>query len=173
MSREPEELALVEELAVRMRRKLRVNAHKAHWDSLALPDLLQWLKGEVVELEEALANEGPDAIADEAADVANFAAMIAAKALSLPARTEIRPPYVRLVNTAMRRKRDGYYRDFGEWGVGDEFIDGRHVAIARGDAERFHGQILVPISKEEYLAGGAEDVSAFNCGDTSKWGHGR
>lgn len=172
MSREPEELALVEALAVRMRRKLRMNAHKAHWDSLALPDLLQWFKGEVTELEEALANEGPEAIADEAADVANFAAMIAVRALSLPPRTEIRPPYVRLGNTAMRRTRNGYYRNFGEWGINDGFIDGRHVAIvnpAHPDTGHFHGMPLVPISREEYLRDGAEDVSAFNSGNPDKW----
>lgn len=88
MSTEQQELDLVEALAVRMRTKLRKNAHKTHWAELETADLLQWLKAEVTELEEALANEGPDAIADEAADVANFAAMIAAKAHSLPLRTE-------------------------------------------------------------------------------------
>lgn len=82
MSIEIEEKEIVEKLTIRMRKKLRKNSHKLHWDMLEVPDLLRWLKGEVKELEEAIEKgEHPEAIANEAADVANFAAMIAAKFL--------------------------------------------------------------------------------------------
>lgn len=82
MSTEAEEREIVDRMSIRMRRKLRRNSHKTHWDQLSIPDLLNWLKGEVKELEEALEKgEHPEAIAYECADIGNFAAMIMAKTL--------------------------------------------------------------------------------------------
>jgi ribA/ribD-fused uncharacterized protein len=82
MSTESEEKEIVEKLTIRMRKKLRKNSHKLHWDKLPVPDLLRGLKEEVRELEEAIEKgEHPEAIANEAADISNFAAMIAAKFL--------------------------------------------------------------------------------------------
>jgi hypothetical protein len=74
-----------------------------------------------------------------------------------------RPPYVRvgLNGTAMRRQGSGYYREWGAWGVGDVFVDGRHVASVPDGAKNycrgvFHGLDLIPISREEYLKDGGE-----------------
>ena len=57
--------------------KLRENAHKAHWNTVTTEWLLNRCMEEFEELKEALANEDPGEIAREAADVANFAMMIA------------------------------------------------------------------------------------------------
>ena len=62
-----------------MEKKLRRNDHKGHWKNGGYEDF-QWfvdrLKEEVEELEEALDSRIPEDIADEAADVANYAMMI-------------------------------------------------------------------------------------------------
>ena len=55
--------------------KMRVNAHKAHWNTVTQQWLMERLHEEVYELVETLANGGD--VISEAADVANFAAMIA------------------------------------------------------------------------------------------------
>jgi len=62
-----------------MERKLRLNDHKGVWDSLGVEGA-QWfldrLRDEVSELEEAMGFGDPMDIAQEAADVGNFAMMI-------------------------------------------------------------------------------------------------
>lgn len=53
------------------------NISKGNWQHIPCEDLLTMLKAEVVELEQALKiKQGRDEIADECADVANFALMI-------------------------------------------------------------------------------------------------
>jgi NTP pyrophosphatase (non-canonical NTP hydrolase) len=57
--------------------KLRANRHKEHWSTLSVTQLIEYLKKEVEELEQAYGEGKPSRIALEAADVAAFAAMIA------------------------------------------------------------------------------------------------
>jgi NTP pyrophosphatase (non-canonical NTP hydrolase) len=75
MSRPHEEYALVDRLAQHMRVKLAANSDRPHWEHSGGPYLFKRLREEVEELLQAI-NNGEDAWA-EAADVANFAAMIA------------------------------------------------------------------------------------------------
>ncbi len=77
MSTEQQELGMVEFLAQKMAEKLRENNSKPGWISTPNVLLLRLLKQEVAELEDALVNGGSNDIEYEAADVANFAAMIA------------------------------------------------------------------------------------------------
>jgi NTP pyrophosphatase (non-canonical NTP hydrolase) len=66
-----------------MKRKLRANVHKKHWDEVSFQYLLMRLKEEIKELEEVIDSDYLDTFArviDEAADVANFAMMIADRA---------------------------------------------------------------------------------------------
>lgn len=61
--------------------KLQQNLHKGDWSRHGFKDLLSWLRQEVIELEDELDREDgeivPAKVAAEAADVANFALMIA------------------------------------------------------------------------------------------------
>ena len=69
--------------AVEMERKLRANDHKGGWDDDEVEDLLARIPEETAELERALERyysvhtQGPDEVVGEAADVANFAMMVA------------------------------------------------------------------------------------------------
>ena len=69
----------VESFAAEMEKKLRKNDHKRSWKVLSKADV-QWfldrLKDEVIELEEAIDGGDPEDVAQEAADVGNFAMMI-------------------------------------------------------------------------------------------------
>ena len=74
------------EFAVEMERQLQDNDHKSGWGHLDLEDLLKMLKEEVEELERAICQgdilippgkKEINKIIHEAADVANFAMMIA------------------------------------------------------------------------------------------------
>jgi len=65
----------VERFSEKMNAKLFKNRFKAHWSTVPQSYLLERLKEELVELEEAL-REGVG-IESECADVANFAMMIA------------------------------------------------------------------------------------------------
>jgi len=68
----------LQHFAARMEKKLRANDHKAHWRGMLIPQMLERLREELRELEEAYALcESKEAVADEAADVANFAMFIA------------------------------------------------------------------------------------------------
>lgn len=58
-----------------MERKLRANEHKGHWANEDILYLMRRMNDEVVELKRAIGSGG--AVLDEAADVANFAMMIA------------------------------------------------------------------------------------------------
>jgi NTP pyrophosphatase (non-canonical NTP hydrolase) len=58
-----------------MERQLQANDHKTGWDHMAARQLLNRLKQETIELERAI--ESGKNVAEEAADVANFAMMIA------------------------------------------------------------------------------------------------
>lgn len=60
-----------------MRYKLAKNKHKGHWEGIDIDDLLRLLDEEVQELKQAIEGENEFAIILEAADVANFAMMIA------------------------------------------------------------------------------------------------
>ena len=63
--------------AVKMAERLEANDHKSSWLDMTPGQLLRRLKQEVGELDRALkAHESEARIAHEAADVANFAAMI-------------------------------------------------------------------------------------------------
>jgi NTP pyrophosphatase (non-canonical NTP hydrolase) len=77
VSREPEERTLVHKLEKRMLHKLRKNQHKSHWREEPVDWLLMRLKEEVAELEQAVMCEPGESIWNEAADVANIAAMVA------------------------------------------------------------------------------------------------
>jgi len=59
-----------------MERQLEANDHKTGWKDCHLKQLLRRLKQEVGELERAIEKANPDVV-EEAADVANFAMMIA------------------------------------------------------------------------------------------------
>lgn len=65
--------------AEQMERKLSANDHKGQWQSCDAMWLLRRLKEETTELEEALLQAKFDAheLINEAADIANFAMMIA------------------------------------------------------------------------------------------------
>lgn len=58
-----------------MERQLQANDHKTGWDRMAARQLLNRLKQETIELGRAI--ESGKNVAEEAADVANFAMMIA------------------------------------------------------------------------------------------------
>ena len=60
-----------------MRYKLEKNAHKGRWENMTVEQVLDLLKQEVAELEEAIANGNNVEILMESADVAVFS-MIAA-----------------------------------------------------------------------------------------------
>lgn len=61
--------------------KLRRNAHKGRWEDMDLNDALPRLREEVDELQEAIAAGSTMEITMEAADVANFALIVANIAL--------------------------------------------------------------------------------------------
>ena len=63
--------------AGQMAKKLRENDHKGSWEGLDNNHLTYRLHQEFVELTEAITKGTPDEIIAEAADVANFALMIA------------------------------------------------------------------------------------------------
>lgn len=67
--------------------KLRANAHKRHWSEVSESFLYRRLLDELGELAEALGRGDGAAIQREAADVANFAMMLAdnARAREVPA----------------------------------------------------------------------------------------
>ena len=65
----------VQAFALLMEQKLQANNHKRHWRRLSRATLLKRLRQEVDELERALIDR--EGIAAEAADVANFAMMLA------------------------------------------------------------------------------------------------
>ena len=71
----------IEVFAQFMEHKLKLNDHKGGWEEKELNDRLKLLKEEVIELEEALVDESHLDIVFEAADIANFAMMIAWNAL--------------------------------------------------------------------------------------------
>lgn len=73
-----------------MAERLEANDHKTGWDHMSLTQLLQRLRQETGELERAIAKTDAvhvdnGSIIKEAADVANFAMMIADNARSLSA----------------------------------------------------------------------------------------
>lgn len=76
MSRADEEAQITKNLAGYMLRKLRQNSHKQHWRNETIPELLEKMKREIIELEEAIQFEPFENVVNEAADVANFCAMI-------------------------------------------------------------------------------------------------
>lgn len=71
----------VEIFTLCMEEKLRRNDHKGGWEDCAMSDLFERLKAEVKELEEAINGESDVNVMFEAADVANFAMMIAWNAM--------------------------------------------------------------------------------------------
>lgn len=80
MSREIEEIKLISELSSNCLVKLRNNSFKEHWIDTDIDMLIQCLRKEVIELEEAITEKKSiEDVWREAGDVANFAAMIADK----------------------------------------------------------------------------------------------
>jgi NTP pyrophosphatase (non-canonical NTP hydrolase) len=73
------EITLVPKFAAVMAERIQANSHKSGWDGMSLRQLLHRLEQEIGELRYAIDNEQayPHRIIAEAADVANFAAMIA------------------------------------------------------------------------------------------------
>lgn len=78
MSSNREELALIQRLKVSCVKKLRANSHKSHWRGSPQSYYEARTIAELEELRAAI-SEGktPDEVWDEAADVANFVAIIA------------------------------------------------------------------------------------------------
>lgn len=75
-----QEQVLISELSKNCLNKLRVNCHKYHWYDVTFSNLLIFLKQEVTELEQAVIDDlDEEEVWKEAADVANFAAMVADK----------------------------------------------------------------------------------------------
>lgn len=72
-----EHVGAVESFTAPMVAKLDANANKAHWSGVSVDYLLDRLREEVEELADAMDRGLPLHIVDEAADVANFAMMIA------------------------------------------------------------------------------------------------
>lgn len=70
----PEE---VQQFAWDMARKLKCNEHKGGWEGLSVDELFGLLEEELDELADAIMNGTAADVIDEAADVANFAMMIA------------------------------------------------------------------------------------------------
>ena len=68
---------IIEGFSNTMKIKLDVNGYKSHWSEKKNSYLLERLKEEVKDLENALINNEP--ILGECADIANFAMMIADK----------------------------------------------------------------------------------------------
>lgn len=64
-----------------MRYKLKLNAHKGRWETLGIKQALSRLVDEVEELDEAINKGNMVEIMLEAADVANFALIVAAIAM--------------------------------------------------------------------------------------------
>lgn len=62
--------------------KLFKNAHKGKWEGMDINNLIQKLRDEVDELDTAVINDDMFDIVFEAADVANFAMMVSAVAIS-------------------------------------------------------------------------------------------
>lgn len=67
----------LQRFALDMERQLQANDHKPGWSHDALWSLLSRLRQETDELSSAIDSGSPQRIIDEAADVANFAMMIA------------------------------------------------------------------------------------------------
>ncbi len=74
---ELDDVAVVDGLRIEMIRKMRANAHKAHWSTVSQSDLFNRLLDEVIEMWDSLYDGTHDDVISECADVANFAAMIA------------------------------------------------------------------------------------------------
>jgi NTP pyrophosphatase (non-canonical NTP hydrolase) len=72
-----EHVSAVQSFGLAMVNKLDANAHKEHWSCATSLYLLERLREEVLELATALDGGDNTSIRDEAADVANFAMMIA------------------------------------------------------------------------------------------------
>ena len=69
----------VNRFCAKMLQKLRENSFKRHWDDMPIDDLLNRLKEEMAELEEAIKAKDLDNIPAECADVSNFCMMISEK----------------------------------------------------------------------------------------------
>lgn len=67
----------IKQLVDAMRYKLKKNAHKGRWENLTLPKAIELMKAEVEELIEASSRDSSIEVILEAADVANFAMIIA------------------------------------------------------------------------------------------------
>lgn len=67
----------VQQFAWDMARKLKCNEPKGGWDELTVGELFGLLEDELAELADTIMNGTADDVIDEAADVANFAMMIA------------------------------------------------------------------------------------------------
>ncbi len=85
-----DETAILSDLGSACRNKLAENRGKVHWldGSVSVADLVQGFEDEVVEFLDAVLEDGeatpdPASVMSEAADVANFAAMIAQKVSEL------------------------------------------------------------------------------------------
>lgn len=78
MSTDEQDRRLINRMHHHMERKLAANQDKRHWSDASNEYLFRRLLEEVAELREAIFNHrDSEAVWSEAADVANFAAMIA------------------------------------------------------------------------------------------------
>jgi len=67
----------IDDFGVHQAHKMLMTRNKPHWSSCSYPDLMRRLRSEFVELQEAIESGNRKAIVGEAADVGNFAMMIA------------------------------------------------------------------------------------------------
>lgn len=67
----------IKQLVDAMRYKLKKNAHKGKWEDMTLKQAIDFLEGEVEELKEAASRDSDIEIILEAADVSNFAMIVA------------------------------------------------------------------------------------------------
>jgi len=72
-----EDALAVDVFALDMKRKLAANVHKKHWSEVPAIYLYQRMREEEAELYSAIKEGNIQSIIDEAADVANFAMMLA------------------------------------------------------------------------------------------------
>lgn len=76
--------ASVMQFARLMETKLRENDHKKHWSEIPVEQLMTRIQQELFEMHDAITDKEPGInVAKEAADVANFAMMVAEKAMGI------------------------------------------------------------------------------------------
>lgn len=70
------------------------------------------------------------------------------------------PKFVKLDNSALRLKGEGYYRDGGDWSVGYKIIDGILLSwLPKRSMPWLHKQPLIEITEDEWRKSNGEYAS--------------